>query len=125
MSYSFRFVESPRRLWIEFSGTLSDDEIRTFVSTVLGDPQFEPGLDVLSDHTRLAEAITMEQFYLLLSLFQARPQRLRGVRMAIVTRRDASFGMMRMLSAKVESIPMTVEVFRDLAAAEVWLQSGL
>ena len=46
-----------------------------------------------------------------------------GVRRAFVTSSDAVFGMARMFATISESAGQTIEVFRDMNAAEKWLNS--
>jgi hypothetical protein len=46
-----------------------------------------------------------------------------GVRRALVATSDAAFGMARMYAIQSESAGQTIEVFRDMNAAEAWLNS--
>ena len=40
---------------------------------------------------------------------------------AVVTKKEASFGMMRMLSVFLEKIPIYLEIFKSIDEAEKWL----
>jgi hypothetical protein len=103
------------------SGNVTIEEILEAINGSIDDPDFRWGYDILSDHTRVETAITTEQagttaeYLASLSLYFA------GSRWAVVTSKDVSYGMMRMLSVFLERVPMDLRVFRSFDEAENWL----
>ena len=79
------------------------------------------GYRVLSDHRAVTTAIKPQQMEHVLA-FLARPDsRFRGNRCAIVVSNEVSYGMMRILAARVEPLDMAVQIFERLEDAESWL----
>jgi hypothetical protein len=113
-----------RRLRAVVSGDITMEEIVGAITASVEDPDFELGFDILSDHTEVGEPISTEQVKQTTAHLQQLSQQLAGARWAIVTSKPSSYGMMRMLSVFAERVPMSVEVFRSLEAAEAWLASS-
>lgn len=110
-----------RRIEASLSGEVSIDEIRAAIDAAVRHPDFEPGFDVLSDHTRIRKAITTAQMEAMVAHLESLSTVMGGARWAIVTTKTASYGMMRMLSVRIQEVPMTVAVFRKRDEAEGWL----
>ena len=85
------------------------------------DSGFEPGFDVLSDHTDVGKPLTTEQALQLSSYLDSLRSVMQHSRRAVVTSKPASFGMMRMLSVYLEQAPMILRFFKTLEEAEKWL----
>lgn len=105
------------KLWGEFTF----EDMRAAISGVAHDPEFKPGFNVLSDHTEIGRAITIPESRELLALMRSLAGSFAGSRWAIVTRRLDSYGMLRMISAHAESVPIEIQAFREFAEAEAWL----
>lgn len=121
MPIEHRIEPEQRRIRATVSGNFTLEEILDTINGTVNDPDFQRGYDILSDHTRVETAITTEQagvtaeYLASLSLYFA------GSRWAVVTTKDVSYGMMRMLSVFLERVPMDLRVFRSFDEAENWL----
>jgi hypothetical protein len=102
------------RIW----GAATEDEIFDHGQRLRNDPQFRPDFRQLVDMSELTEIrvgsgvireASRDQFF--------SP----GVRRALVANSDAAFGMARMYAIASEDAGQTIEVFRDINAAEAWL----
>ncbi len=117
-------IDTERRLVVAtVFGEVSITGMIETLNASVNDPDFERGFNVLSDHTQITQAITASQLNRLVNHMASLPDKLAGARWAIVTDSQASYGMMRMLSVRAESIPMEVKVFRKTDEAERWLAS--
>lgn len=113
--------QARRRVCVKLWGDFTFEDMRAAISGAAHAAEFEPGFDVLSDHTEIGRAITIPESKELLALMRSLAGRFAGSRWAIVTRRLDSFGMLRLISAHAESVPIEMQVFRDFAEAEAWL----
>lgn len=102
------------RIW----GAATEDEIFDHGQRLRNDPEFRPDFRQLVDMSELTEIrvgsglirdASRNQFF--------SP----GARRAIVANSDAAFGMARMYAIASEDVGQTIEVFRDMDAAEAWL----
>jgi hypothetical protein len=102
------------RIW----GAATEDEIIDHGQRLRNDPQFRPNFRQLVDMSELTEIrvgsgvirdASRNQFF--------SP----GVRRAVVANSEAAFGMARMYAIASEIEGQTIEVFRDMKAAEAWL----
>lgn len=108
-------------LRFEIIGTVTTDEMTLAVDRSLETLAEDATCSLLSDHRRITMPATVEQVEAFVEHLRRHAQAAHGRRWAIVTTSPASFGMMRMLSILAERIPMTVQVFQEMAAAEQWL----
>jgi len=129
----------PVRQWIEadrrriravVAGDFKLDDVLEAIDASVSDPDFEPGFDVLSDHSEVGAPMGTDQLKQMTAHLQRLSRQLKDARWAIVASKPVSYGMMRMLSVFAERVPMRVEVFRSLEEAEAWLaapreESGL
>jgi len=117
-------IDTERRLVVAtVFDEISDTDIIETLNSSVSDPDFEPGFNVLSDHTRITRPITTEQVKLMVGHMESLSDHLAGARWAIVTNSPASYGMMRMLSVFAERVPIELQVFRDADEANRWLAS--
>jgi hypothetical protein len=102
------------RIW----GAATEDEIVDHGQRLRNDPLFRPDFRQLVDMSELTEIrvgsgmirdASRNQFF--------SP----GARRALVANSDAAFGMARMYAIASEDAGQTIEVFRDIRAAEAWL----
>ena len=123
----------PIRIWIdkdqrlirsEISGSFSEEDILNAINESVAHPGYEPGFNVLSDHTRVTEFITTPQAYSMARHLESLSEQMANVRWAVVTREPASNGMMRVMSVLVERVPMEVQIFETIEEAEEWLGSS-
>ncbi|MDH3497266.1 MAG: STAS/SEC14 domain-containing protein [Gemmatimonadota bacterium] len=104
------------------SGEFTLDDMRAAVDRLAADPDYRPGMAILSDHRAIARPASAEEVAGLVGHVAEHGGIFAGARMAIVTDSAASYGMMRMLSALAEDVPMKIAVFLDAAEAERWLR---
>jgi hypothetical protein len=99
-------------------GELSDDDLRSMYDRIRKDPAFDPSYRQLSDLravTKMTTSVETLRFLAQSRIFQP------GTRRAFVVGREVDFGLARLFQAYSEVEGQTVEVFRNLAEAEVWL----
>lgn len=120
----------PIRIWVEkdrrlvravVMGSITVGEIVEAIDASIRDPDFEPGFDILSDHTAIGEPLTPSQAQQTAAHLMKFSPSMAGARWAVVVGTPASYGMMRMLAVLLERIPMTLRAFTSLADAEAWL----
>ncbi|MEW6674202.1 MAG: hypothetical protein AB1427_21110 [Thermodesulfobacteriota bacterium] len=120
----------PIKIWIEkdqkrvrvvVTGTFSTDDIFQAIDRIRDDPDFESGFAILSDHTGIDTAITPTQAQSTAAHIEQLSRHFAGAKWAVVTQKDASYGMMRMLSVYLETVPVYLQVFRSFEEAEDWL----
>jgi hypothetical protein len=112
-------IDSDRKLVVtRIWGAATEDDIYDHGQRLRNDPQFRPDFRQLVDMTELTEIrvgsgvirdASRNQFF--------SP----GVRRAVVANSEAAFGMARMYAIASEETGQTIQVFRDMSAAEAWL----
>jgi len=102
------------RIW----GAATEDEIFDHGQRLRSDPQFRPDFRQLVDMSELTEILVGSGLIRDASRNQFFSP---GVRRAIVAYSEAAFGMARMYAIASEDVGQTIEVFRDMDAAEAWL----
>jgi len=102
------------RIW----GAATEDEIRDHGQRLRNDPEFRPDFRQLVDMSDLTEIKVGSGLIMNASRNQFFSP---GVRRALVATSDAAFGMARMYAIASENAGQTIEVFRDINAAEAWL----
>ncbi len=112
-----------QRVGLKIVGDCTIDEVLKTINLWITAPRIERGFSVLSDHTLVGKSITTEHTKQLIEYFQDLSRFLAGARWAAVTSKPASYGMIRMISAFAESVPMEVEVFQTFEEADAWLLS--
>lgn len=123
MPIEYHIDTSRRRLTARIVGDVSFAEILETIDAAMQDPDFEPGFDILDDHTEITRAISVEDAKSLAEWLGRRAERFAECRWAIVTSRIDSYGTMRMLSALTEPFPIHIHVFKTRQEAEDWLGS--
>ena len=116
-----RIERDRKRVIAIVTGDLFLDEMINAINSATEDPDFEPGFDVLSDHTGINAPISTTQAETLASHLESLKEYYSGSRWAVVTEEAASYGMMRMLSVFLTKVPMDLEVFYSFEEAEKWL----
>ena len=121
MPIHMQLDEIRRRVLFRIEGDLSMDEVFSVIDRALLDPRFRPGFSILTDHLAIGEPLTAQQARELVEHLTRHDGLLAGARWGVVTKRPASFGMMRMVSAFASRVPIDVRIFDTLAEAESWL----
>jgi hypothetical protein len=111
-------------LRMNVTGTLTTREMTDAIDSALAAIGDNRNCSVLSDHRLIETPATVDQLEAVIEHLRRYGRILHHRRWAVVTTLPASFGMMRMLSVLAQRIPMMVEVFQDMAAAEQWLKAA-
>ena len=97
---------------------MTEEELREHGRLLRNDPEFQPDFRQLldmSDTTEIRVGSEMVRDAARNQFFAP------GVRRALVATSDVAFGMARMYAIASEHAGQTIEVFRDMNAAEAWL----
>lgn len=113
-----------RRVTATVHGTFETDDMTRAIDASVAHPSFRPGFGILSTHVRLTEPLTPAQARLLVGHLERHADALAGCRWAVIADGDASYGMLRMVSALGDGLPMKIDVFRTAAEAVAWLDGG-
>jgi len=121
MPITFDINPSDRIVVMRAVGVLDDHAVNLARASIRTHPDFDASMMQLFD-MRSAEQITLSadavRALASVSVFS------RESRRAFVVRNDFQFGMARMFSLYSESHAQTVEVFREVEPALVWLAGG-
>jgi len=109
-----------RRINVRLVGDFTLEEILDGIARAVSHPDFEPGFDILSDHTLIERAIETDELTSVAERMRDLAPVLDGGRMAVVVSRPASLGMMHMMRVVLEDV-LDVRVFPSVSDAEVWL----
>ena len=121
MPIEYWIEKDRRRIRAVVSGDVKTEEILQTLKGSTEHSDFQPGFDILSDHTDVGEPLSTQQARLMSAYLMGIRKMMAHSRWAVVTRKPASFGMMRMLAVFLEEVPMTLRVFGTLVEAEEWL----
>lgn len=123
MPIDYHIDEEDRRAVATVSGDFTIGDIFIAISSIVHDPKFQPGFSILSDNTAIGTPLTTEQAVLMVEHLKILAPRLAGSRWAVVSSKPTSFGMNRMVSVMTETVPVEMQVFRSMEAADEWLRS--
>jgi hypothetical protein len=124
VSITYTIDETRGRVTLHYAGIITDGDLFVAYDRLYEDPRHRIGMDELAD-CRAVERIEVTRSGLqALSASTALRLDANQVpwRVAIVAPSDAVFGMARMYEAFRSESPEQVQVFRDLPAAELWLE---
>lgn len=121
MPITYRIDPEAKIVFVVVEGNVTLREMVSTVTDVAHNPGFRRGFQILSDHRKITASATTEEVKAFVLHTKQYENILAHTEWAIVVSSDLSFGMMRMLSALAETIPMRVEVFRDYNEAMGWL----
>ncbi len=121
MPISYRIDKSRRLVELLVSGEFDTTEILQTVDSIVAEPDFQPGFEVISDNRGVTRPISTEQVLRLAAHLSQVARDFGGARVAFVTGSAASFGMMRMFASLAEEVPINARVFGDMESAREWL----
>ena len=121
MPITYEINKSKKRIESKVSGKFTLDDITNTIKNSINDPDFENGYNILSDHTEIEEFITTPQVHYTIEILENFSKHLENSKWAIVTKKPASYGMMRMLSAFADDLPLKIQIFENYEDAEKWL----
>jgi hypothetical protein len=123
MPISSRIEADRKRVYAVLWGKVTLDEMVGAVNRSAAGFSAGDRFDILSDHTGLEKAIETDEARSLALHLETLQEHFAGALWAVVTKKKASYGMMRMLAVFLERIPVTLRVFYSHADAEDWLSS--
>lgn len=123
MTITYRIHEKSGIVRIQLSGTLHLNEMVRTVEELLGDPRIQPGMNILSDHSRVQEVATMEFVGATIPLLGHLAEHLGAFRCAVVTTRAGSQRMTKLAAVLAERTGAEVRAFRTLDEPESWLSA--
>jgi hypothetical protein len=123
MPVTYRIDQERRRISTTCVGDVSFQEVMDHFAALETDPHCPERLDVLLDLTTTTSLPDAEQVRAVGARIGETRRRVRFGACAIVTDRDAMFGMSRMLEVLAEPHFKSTSVFRKLEDAERWLDA--
>jgi hypothetical protein len=120
MPVSYRLDPSRHLVVSRAWGILTDDEIESHYKRLVADPGFQQTFRQLCDMTEVTRIDATSDMLRRLaqqSIFAPGTQR------AFVAAQDAHYGLTRMFQVFCELEGTRVEIFRDTASAEAWLEA--
>lgn len=123
---SFSYNPVARRRIATFTGEIEDADLVREYAKLLRDPDYDHGADDLVDLRQVERfGVTETGFKHIMTLFAPVDQLGIPTRLAIVAPGDEIYGISLMYQTlRGEDVPEQIEVFRDMAAAEDWLNRG-
>ena len=102
-------------------GVLTTDDLRGLYRVMLTDPRIRPGFRQLADWRDIT-TMSVDQF----AVREAAQTHVFGdhMRRAIVVASDVAYGIARMFASYSDAAGQDVEVFRDMASAQLWLEAA-
>jgi hypothetical protein len=124
MPIQYRIDQSDMLVRLELSDPLDLEQVQEAVHRLVSDPALRPGLNFISDHSKLDFTATTDFVRAIRTPLIDLVERLGPFRCAIVVPSDASYGMARMAESLTEDIHAEVLAFRSLEEAESWSKAA-
>lgn len=123
---SFTYNPVARRRIATFRGEIDDADLMGAYAELLRDPDYDHGADDLVDLRQVERfGVTETGFKNIMALFAPVDQLGIPTRLAIVAPGDDVYGVSLMYQTlRGDDVPEQIEVFRDIGAAEDWLNRG-
>jgi hypothetical protein len=126
MPISYAIDSDRHRVVVRFTGTVRDQDLFSTYNELYNDPRHQIGMPELTDCRELERAeVTSVGLQDLARMTGAKldPAQ-KPWRVAIVAPQNVVYGLARMYELLREGSPEQVEVFRDYAAAQQWLDES-
>jgi hypothetical protein len=118
---STTFLASKDRVIVTVRGECLAADLLDTGDRLYDDPQFRTGMSTVLDLRGAIPAVTADNIRTIVSFISRNLERRGRGRCAVVVERDVDYGMARMGQAYLDEVGVELGVFRDLAAAERWL----
>lgn len=124
MPYTIEMDLNQRRVWFKALGVYSQADAFQSIQDMLNHPHFEAGFDVLVDMSEVQDvslwgADVRDKVEFDRTLIDS----IGAAKWAFVAPTDLVFGLARMYQALMDDSPIQVNTFRDLHAAQAWLDT--
>lgn len=113
-----------RRVRFVIRDRVETDEIVSAVDQIALDPAFGPDFAILSDHRDVIEPLTPEQARTMVQRLEHHGEIMRGRHWVAIVDSPASYGMMRLMSARVEGLAIRVDIVESPEEADRALDRG-
>ena len=118
-------IEKDRqRVRFVIRGRFETDEIVLAVDRIALDPDFGPDFAVLSDHREVTEPLTPEQARKMVERLEQHGEIMSGRHWVAIVDSPASYGMMRLMSARLQGLAIRVDVVESPDEADRLLDRG-
>jgi hypothetical protein len=124
MPWSYRVDPDARLLLVTGEGVVTQDERFSAIRAWLDDKDYRPGFNTLLDLTGAVSTPTMADMSEIITFIQRRAERIGRKKLAAVTARAATYGVMRQFQTLATSDPLQVRIFDSREAALAWLREG-
>ena len=120
------FDKIARRRIITFKGDVGDSHFFEFFSDQIQQPDYDHGADDLVDLIGVTKlGLTSDGLQQIMSIFSQADELGHKTRLAIVAPSDETYGVSRMYQMmRGDDAPEEIRIFRELAHATAWLDSG-
>jgi len=109
---------------IEYVGVLSAGVVTQVIQQLIDDPRLQPGMGILSDHSRGANFATPDLVLRIMPRLAKLAERLGPLRIALVTPRAVQVGMANLAAVHAQLRGVRIEPFASREEAEAWLAGG-
>src|SRR5262249_3286404 len=124
MPVSWDLDAANKRLRVTVADPYTYEQLEAAARAVF-DGGFEPTFSALIDR-RQATAPDPEDVQRMARFLEGRKHRVKGARAAVIVASAEAYGMHRMFSAYADlRAGFTIEIFKDEASAEAWLNGGV
>ena len=106
-----------------FTGPMPLSEVIENIERVLKNLDGQSCKGVLSDVQGLEHQATSDDIKRVSDLIASYSDTVRGLKLALVVSEPVMYGMMRMLQARLDRVPLDVGVFYEMDDAEHWLET--
>lgn len=124
MPFTYTIDRESQLVSVVVSGHVTSEEALQAFDAIVSDPEFVPGMDVMSDHRQMETVLPVGFVSALINRVRGAGDLMAGTRWAMVEARAASYGMAMMASALAASMPVEIRAFRDPEEARAWLAGG-
>ena len=102
-------------------GAVPVDTVLRRLEGAFTSPGFRPGMNMLLDGRGAAHHLEAEDIARVSRYLIANRDKIEGGKAAVVVAKTVSYGLMRMLQAQVDGMPIGFSVFYDIDEARRWL----
>jgi hypothetical protein len=113
-----------RRAQIVIRDRVEIEEIISTVDQIALDPAFGPDFAILSDHRDVIEPLTPEQARTMVQRLEHHGEIMRGRQWVAIVDSPASYGMMRLMSARVDGLAIRIDIVDSPEEADRLLDHG-
>jgi hypothetical protein len=125
MPHLTKFVEELGVVVIRHHGKVGLGELRTVLDELKSLPGFRPGLKLLSDFDAAEMPLTGDEIRALAEYALPVHRAYGATKWALIAPNTLTYGLARMYAALTHEAPLAVQVFKDAAEVDDWLELGL